>query len=34
LTLPPDLVAILPLIAAVLAATAVLVVDLAVPGRR
>src|ERR671915_586568 len=34
MTIPPDIVAILPLIAAVLAATAVLAVDLALPGRR
>ena len=34
MSLPPDLLAILPLIAAVLAATAVLLVDLAAPGRR
>ena len=34
MTLPPDFVAILPLVAAVLAATAVLLVDLALPGRR
>jgi len=34
MTLPPDLIAILPLVAAVLAAIAVLVVDLALPGRR
>ena len=34
MTMPPDIVAILPLIAAVLAATAVLAVDLALPGRR
>jgi hypothetical protein len=34
MTLPPDLFAILPLIAAVLAAVAVLTVDLALPGRR
>ena len=34
MSLPPDVIAILPLIAAVLAATAVLLVDLVVPGRR
>jgi len=34
MTLAPDIVAILPLVAAVLAATAVLLVDLALPGRR
>jgi NADH-quinone oxidoreductase subunit N len=34
MSLPPDIIAILPLIAAVLAATAVLLVDLAAPGRR
>ncbi len=34
MTLPPDLVAVLPLVAAVLAAIAVLLVDLALPGRR
>jgi len=34
MTVPPDFVAVLPLVAAVLAATAVLLVDLALPGRR
>src|SRR5918992_3570353 len=34
MTIPPDIIAILPLIAAVLAATAILAVDLALPGRR
>jgi NADH-quinone oxidoreductase subunit N len=34
MTLPPDFVAVLPLVAAVLAAIAVLAVDLALPGRR
>src|SRR3712207_8571538 len=34
MTFPPDFVAILPLVAAVVAAIVVLLVDLAVPGRR